>query len=652
MLRKFSAILLFCCLMPVSALSGQADPADGLGLKLDEIVVTGTKTRHTLKDVPVDTVVLTSSDIQHTNAQTVMDVLRQIPGIATSIHDDVFGTYTWHASMRGLSINDGYALVLVDGQRMVGAGQSGGMGEYGIGLNQIPLNMVDRIEVVKGPGSALYGSDAMAGVINIITKAPPQRPSGSAGGSYGWYKVRERDRNGTVTEPGDNGDYRNLATAYASFGDSPLKNLHYIMNYDYEFAQDISKDPVDSYRHTASGKLLYEPVDWIETEISTILSHYAKTGYRDEDSWRVNARVKIHPVKSHTLSINGYYYDWDFEHGFPGYPYGYKHGDQAESQVELQYGLPLGMSHHFVAGAEYRSQSLDYIIENQDSIIPVEEDIHTYSIFCQDEYSITGWIVAVPGIRYDHHSTFGGEVNPKFSIMAYLSPVTTLRASVGRAFKSPTIRQLYYQAPYEHGTYFIMSNPDLNSEESWGYSLSVEQQMWSGRIIGSVAFFRNDINDLVQRVDTGEIYQNKPLLTYENVGSAVIQGVELSVRADLFQWVSLQADYTYTDGTDRENHRRLTYVPEHAVGIMLAYDNHDFGFGMSSSMHYTGRQYTNTTNTKTITDHAVVDAKIYKDLCRMFRISFEADNIFGSEKGDRENFRTDRTYMVTMDMKF
>ncbi len=647
--RLMSALCIWCVFIP-GTLFGQAVDEDALDL--GEVVVTATKTPHTLKEVPVDTQVITSKEIQRTNAQTVLDVLRQIPGIATSVHDDIFGTYTWRATMRGLNFNDGYGLVLVDGQRMTGSGQSGGMGEYGIGLNQIPVTMIDRIEVVKGPGSALYGSDAMAGVINIITKGPPKRPSGAAGGSYGWYKVKSRHKNGQTIAPTDHGKSRNLSTAYATFGDSPFSRLHYLLSYNYEKAQDIRKEPVDSYRHTGMAKFKFEPMDQVEAELSSIFSHYEKTSYREEDSWRLDARTSWHLTEGHSLYLNGYLYNWDFEHGYPGYAYGYKYGDQDERQVELRYGALLGESHNVIAGGEYRGQSLDYKIENKTNVIPVNEDIHTWSIYFQDEYAPTDWIMVVPGIRYDHHSLFGGEVNPKFSAMLLLNEETTLRASVGRAFKSPTIRQLYYQAPYEHGSYFIMSNPDLDPEKSWGYSMSIERLAFSNRVVCSVSLFRNDIDDLVQRVDTGLTYQDKPLLTYKNVSSARIQGIEFSAKAAFVSGLGLRVNYTYTDGWNKDEDRRLTYVPEHAAGLMAYYDNSDLGAGASLTVNYTGRQYTDTANKSTISDHTVVGAKIYKDLAKMARLSLEADNLFGSSKGDAENFRTAHTYVLKMDMNF
>ena len=90
--------------------------------KIETMVVTATKTPHTQKDVPIQTYLITKEDIQKMNAQNIMEVLRHIPGIDVSVHDDIFGTYTWRAKLQGLSINDGYALVLVDGQRVMGCG--------------------------------------------------------------------------------------------------------------------------------------------------------------------------------------------------------------------------------------------------------------------------------------------------------------------------------------------------------------------------------------------------------------------------------------------------------------------------------------------------------------------------------------------------
>ncbi len=448
---------------------------------LDEIVVTGTRTPHTLQDVPVETVVITREDIERTNAQNIMDVLNDIPGIHTANHDDIFGTYTYVAKMRGLDFNSGYGLILIDGQRSMGCGQSGGMGEYGMGLNQIPVDMIERIEVVKGPGSALYGSDAMTGVINIITKKAPKEATGWAGGTYGWYDVKRENSDGSEEEAGGS---RNLSQAYISYGDRISGRIGYILHYNYESADDITDEPLNSDRNSFLGKLDAELSESVDLFLKCELSDYKKTDNRDEDSYRLLAGIDLRLNEDHLLSLKGYTYNWDFTHGYPGYSYGYKHGDVSYNQAEIQYTWYATDWGLLTAGGEVQEQGIDYIIENDDgSVVGVDEDVKTSSLYIQDEIILFNALTLVGGARYDDHSTFGNEVNPKFSLMYNLFEDTTFRASVGRSFKSPTIRQLYYSTPYRHGSYYAQSNPDLNPEKSIGYSASIEQWLFNRSIM-------------------------------------------------------------------------------------------------------------------------------------------------------------------------
>jgi len=619
---------------------------------LQDVVVTATRTPHTLKDVPVETVVVTRQDIERSNAQNIMDVLKTIPGVQTSVHDDVFGTYTWRAKLQGLSLNDGYGLILVDGQRIMGCGQSGGMGEYGIGLNQIPVEMIDRIEVVKGPGSALYGSDAIAGVINIITLKIPQKPTGKAGVSYGWYKVKEKVKNGVIVKPSDDGRSRNMSQAYVSFGDSPRDNMGYLITYSYESADDIREDPIRSDRHSLMAKMDLVASDSVDLFLKGEASDYDKTGNRDEKSYRLLAGLDWRPNDNHILTIKGSTYNWDFIHGYPGYSYGYKHGDVDFDQAEIQYTWFAGHRQTIVAGSEVQQQGIDYLIENDDgSIINVEEDVTTYSIYGQDEIELLDSLTLVAGLRYDDHSTFGGKINPKLSLMYRLTEDTVLRGSVGKAFKSPTIRQLYYNAPYRHGNYYVQSNPNLDAETAIGYAAGLEQWLFGRTLMMNLGFFRNDVDQMVVREDTGLLYNGLPLETYQNVEKAVTQGIELLGRFNYSDFF-LTCSYTYTDSENKENGHDLTYVPRHSFSIMPAYEWKRYGLGISGTLSYTGKQYKDADNTSQIDANTVVDAKIYKNLGDRARLSFEADNIFDSDKGDDGNFRAGRVLLAKLDIFF
>jgi outer membrane receptor for ferrienterochelin and colicins len=631
------------------------DEAEKKGItRLKDIVVTGTRTPHALKDVPVETVLINREDIERTNAQNAMDVLKNIPGIDSSVHDDVFGIYTWRAKLRGLNFNDGYGLILIDGQRAMGCGQSGGMGEYGSGLNQIPVDMIERIEVVKGPSSALYGSDAMAGVINIITKKTPKKATGRAGVSYGWYKIKEKKSNsGTITKPSDDGQSRNFSKNYVSFGDKISDRFGYLLHYNYDGAEDIGQDPIKSNRHSFMGKLDADLSETIDLYLKYEVSDYEKADSREEESYRVSAGIDFRPTDNHFFSLKGYTYAWDFTHGYPGFSYGYKHGDVGYNQGEVQYTWYSSDWNALTLGGEVQEQGIDYVIENADgSMVNVKENVDTSSLYVQDEITLFEDLTLVAGLRYDDHSTFGSEVNPKLSFMYKFSENTTLRASGGKAFKSPTLRQLYYDTPYRHGDYYCKSNPDLKPEKAIGYSASIEQWLFDQGIMVNLGYFRNDVDDMVIREDTGTTYNGLPLKEYRNVEEAWTQGIEFMCRTYFDEEFSASLSYTYTDSENKETGKELPYTPKHVLSILPAYELEEYGLGTSATISYIGKQYTNSDNTDEIDAHTVVDAKIYKRLSDKAKLSFEADNIFDSDKGDEGNFRTGRTFTVKLDVSF
>ncbi|CCK79113.1 TonB-dependent receptor plug domain-containing protein [Desulfobacula toluolica] len=624
--------------------------ADNKINRLDDIVITGTKTQHTLQDVPVETIVITREDIQKKNSQNIMDLLKDVPGIQTSYHNDVFGTYTWLAKMRGLDFNSGYALILIDGQRAMGCGQSGGMGEYGVGINQIPVEMIERIEIVKGPGSALYGSDAMAGVVNIITKRAPQKATGSAGVAYGQYDVKRENSDGS--EEDANGS-RKMSKTYVSYGDRITDNVGYFIHYNYESADDIAEDPVKSWKHSFLGKLDAKINEKTDIFLKTEFSDYEKEDNREEDSYRLSGIIDWHLSQNHSLSLKGYTYNWDFTHGYPGYSYGYKYGDVGYHQAELQYTWDINNWNTLVLGGETQLQGIDYTIENDDgSVVSVNEDVKTSSLYIQDEAVLLDKLTLVGSARYDHHSTFGKEVNPKFSLMYQPQETTTIRACFGTSFKSPTIRQLYYNTPYRHGSFYAQSNPELKPETAVGYGVSIEQWFMSQKMMVDLGYFRNEIEDMVISEDTGTLYNGLTLMRYKNVEKAWTQGIEFMCRAYLTDELTASFSYTYTDTENEESGKELTYVSRHSASFSPAYDWDKYGIGVSASIAYNSKQYTNTDNTQQIDAGAVFDAKIYKQLSKTAKLSFEADDIFDSVPARDGSFHAGRTFTAKLDIEF
>ncbi|MBU1170275.1 MAG: TonB-dependent receptor [Proteobacteria bacterium] len=619
-------------------------------VNLDQIVVTGTKTQHTLKDVPVETIVVTEQDIKALNAENVMDILGTIPGIQTANHDDVFGTYTWNASMNGLPFDSGYALVLIDGQRVMGCGASGGMGEYGIGLNQVPVSMIERIEVVKGPGSALYGSDAMAGVINIITRKIPNHPTGTAGMSYGRYSVQRENADGSEEDAPNS---RVMNQSYVSYGDRLSDSAGYLLYYSYEGAEDIKDVPLSSQRHSFMGKVDSQVGDQVDLSLKYEAGQYVKLDSRDEDTWGLSAKADVQLNPDHGLSLSAYTYIWDFTHGAPGSSSGYKVGDVGYNHGELQYTWNIQETNIFSAGAELLEQGINYTILNSDnSLVVVDETVDVYSAYLQDELKVGQDLTLVAGARFDDHSTFGNEVNPKFSLMYKPLDTTTFRASAGKSFKSPTIRQLYYSIPYQHGTWYNQSNPDLEAEKALGYSAGLEHWMMSNQVMLSLGYSRNDIDDMVVSEDTGTLYNGLPLMIYRNVNKAYTQSIEFMCRAHLSRFSHLTLSYTYMDTKIEESGNRLPYVPEHALSLVPSLRLFEDQLGLSATVSYAGKQYTGTDNVAQIDASTTLDTKMDLVLSPKASLSLEADNVLDSAQGRIGSWQVGRSYMAKLDLTF
>lgn len=631
----------------------QETPGSQEAVQANEVVVTATKTPHALADVPVDTVVITKEEIKNMPATNMVDVLRMIPGINTSTSDDVFGTYSWLATMRGLSVNDGYALILIDGERVLGAGQSGGMGEYGIGINQVPLEMVDRIEVVRGTGSALYGSDAMAGVINIITKKIPKKFSGSAGASYGWYRIKDQESNGKTTKPEDDGDWRNPARAYVSVGDKVRESSGYYLNYSYEQAEDTGAEPILSTRHYFMGKWSTKVSDKLSFHLRGETSDYEKQDNRREYTYRASLGAEYKPAAGHRLSFKTYYYIWDFEHGWPpNNTHGHKQGDVSYTNGQMQYDWTKG-NNLLTLGGEFQQQGIDYSIDNADGThIPVNKEVDTASIFIQDEIVFFDKLTLVGGVRLDDHSTFGTSVNPKLSAMYRLTNDTTLRGSVGRAYKSPTIRQLYYGKAYEHGDWYDASNPDLKPEIAIGYNLSLEQWTFNRALWLNLGLFRTDVDDMVVVEATGETINGKPVRSYKNVDQALVQGVEASARWLPVEGFSLTAGLTWLQSEDKSTGNWLTYVPHYNLVINPCYEYLPWGLGGSLVFMAIGKSYKDEDNLQEIEAYTTWDLKVFKRLSQGARLSFDAKNLTDSDKGDPSMWRSGRMFLVSLDVQF
>ncbi|NPA40369.1 MAG: TonB-dependent receptor [Thermodesulfobacteria bacterium] len=604
-------------------------------LNLNEIVVTATKTKHLLKDVPVETEVITKKEIEESNALTVADILRYVPGIFVR-GENVPGITNWRASIRGLTFNDGYGLILIDGQRVMG----GGMGEYGFGLNQIPPQMIERIEVVKGPNSVLYGSDAIAGVVNIITKPAPDKTIYGFETDYGshytnveyLYWGTKKNKLGMLFQAGRE-ESKMGAYGVKSTRDEHFKRTTLISKFAYPLSKSLEFDLKLSAQEENRERTDFQKG---YTRISRDLKY------------RIAPKLKINLSSKGKIFISSYWYAWNFKtHEYNGSSgYTPRNGNMYYTDVETRYVRPLLNSHLITLGAEYLQQKLDYNLAHK--------TLNLTSVYAQDEMKIHLGVPAqvVLGARLDHHSKYGTELCPKVSTMMLITKSTKVRASVGRGFKSPTIRQAYYDEPFQHSSYWYKSNPNLKAETSWGYSLGIEQIL-SSRILGSITFFRNDITNMIVKVETNETISGLPVYTYENVEKAYTQGVETNIKCVLVKnYVLLHLGYTYTDTKNKSTGKELPYVPHHDLVGNLIFNYEPWDVFFSIGGQYVSKMYKDIQNTKKTRDYSIIDVKFAKRFKKHYSISIEGNNIFNSNYGDPDKEWWGAIWLVKFKMDF
>ncbi|MEW6571761.1 MAG: TonB-dependent receptor [Nitrospirota bacterium] len=562
--------------------------------RFEEIVVTATRTPHTLEDVPVETVIITKEDIEKSNAKNVSELLREIPGFYIR-GENVPGSSAYLSRLRGMDFDKGYGLILINDERVLG----GGMGEYGISLNQIPLEMIEKIEIVKGPGSVLYGSDAVSGVVNIITKPIPEKSLFAASGGYGSYDT---------------------SLVNISYG-SKINKFGFLVSAQRETSErgryGASKDEFEG-RHILT-KLSYDASDRV---IFSLGINYDKLQwtYQIEEKLRLSPSFIIAFPDASVLKIKGYWYRLDLDSFSPGYTR--RSGDITYTQSEIQYSRPLGKIHLVTAGGEYLLRDIRASFADESDAV--------WSFYLQDEIIARPFGIVIGG-RIDDHSLYGTEFNPKTSIMWEITDKTRLRASIGRAFKSPTIRQLYVF--FKHGNWWNKPNPDLNPEISWGYSVGVEQ-IFSEKVSASLSLFRNDVKDIVVVVETSETINNVPVRTWKNVRKAFTQGVELGTKAALLDNLSLNFSYAYLDTENKDTGRELPYNPRNAISLGVNYEIKKWKTSFHWRTNYYSKAYSDEANTREIEGYSISNIKIIKDITKNVWVSLDIDNIFESDYGE------------------
>jgi outer membrane cobalamin receptor len=507
---------------------------------LGEVVITPTRTPTLLKDVSLHTTVITKEEIAKSGRSNIGDVIEKETGVKVDTYGSL-GAQS-NVSMRGSSSKQ--VLVLVDGQRMNSI-RSGD-----VNFSEFPLlEHVERIEIVRGPGSALYGSGAMGGVINIITKEPPRKPETSVSSSCGTYNTQ----------------------IHSFTHGMKIKKFGYFLA--VREAESQGSRPNSAYRgHDLFGKFTYDLTDWskLTTEAGYYNGEVGLPGREDRPDYdnRLHTRriwgslgwtAKL--TDRSDLSLKAYGREGklkDITH--TRMPIFHRTDTLG---IEAEYSVDLDSRNKVTLGADLHEDGIDSVQPLRRPAI--KHDVTTQAYWVQDEIKICEPLILTLGNRWDYHPAFGTEASPKASLRYKVTEKTTLRAAGGKAFRAPTLDDLYANVPG-----MGMGNPNLKPEKAWAYEGGIDQT-FTKDLLGKVTFFTREVDDLIAWAWN----PTAGTWTPSNVDSALIWGIETELKAKLGKYFSSGVGYTWletrnkTVGANYNNH--LTYQSMHKANLYLEY---------------------------------------------------------------------------------
>lgn len=621
----FTSALLLAVICATEAEAAEKIDSLDLNFDLDEIVVTATRAPKLLKDTPIQTRLITRSDIERADATDIRDLLMQeMPGIEFTFAMDQQQHFNFNGQ-GGQSV-----LFLVDGERMAGETMDD------IDFYRLNMDNVDRIEIVKGASSALYGSNAGGGVINIITRKATDPWRVTADARIGRHNDQRYNLGLTLKNKylqnvfagnfntvdsydvhnGSNPTSRVVTTIYGSrvwnFSDrvtcTPIENLKLSARAGYFFRQLARiPDSPERYRDYSAGL----GVEWKPTSTDVLNLSYSFDQYDKSTFFRFSR-----------LDVRGY--------------------SNVQNSVRALYNHTLADGSVFTAGSDFMR---DYMINTKIA------DSERHQLSC-DAFSQFDWIInekweTVAALRYDYFSEGNySRLTPKISAKYKPHYDVNVRFGYGMGFRAPSLKEKYYEFDMV-GIWIVKGNPALKPESSHNFTASVDYTHDSFNY--TVSAYYNNIDN---KITTGTPYylpgDNKQLyLDYVNLGRYSVYGGEASVQARFRNGLSFKASYAYThENLARDkNGNAITsqYIPlrNHTFTARASYDK-SFSKNYAISASISGRALSDVDHIEyknyydmsegTITVHypayTLWKLSLVQQIGRYVKVTLAVDNIF------------------------
>ena len=628
---------------------------------VDEVVITGTKTRRNLKEVPGRISVIHTATMDRTPLQQVDDVLRYSPGVNVRRSTGIYSQRPM-VTLRGLSGDEqSRTLVLMNGVPLNTSD------EGGVNWNRINPYDIEKIEIFKGPGSSLYGNNAMGGVINIITRKPDEPREISGGVSYGNFNTLRQDLNVRIRE--EKGYYASISQYYLEsdgYNNIPVKERT-----SYDIARSLEEIGLsvragNDHSNWFKWELQYDVFRDQRGEGYQI--HAPKGSYRNFHTDLFRGNLKGGDQKT-SYDLNVYYKMenyYDVNERMRGGSYTRFDVDSYREDMGLLFHVnrQLSASNTLTAGFEFKQGSIeggDYYqtprMVNGNAIYDTvynEGMLQTLSGYVQDEQALFDEQVRlILGLRFDRVSFQDGSyysTNP-WNTIPELKDNTWTELSPRMGVRLNFIEEVSGYLSYSHGFRASIlddltrtgwmwvgpkyANPELGPESLDNYEIGADIAPVDKLDISFSAYYAKG-EDFLYYVATPDSLFGRSIYRRENVTNVTLQGTEMDMAYDLTENLSLRASYTYADSRidafaekpELEN-KFLKYVPKHAASASIFWKNKLVNTTLRGI--YKGEQYADDANTVTLDPYTTFDVQLSRKIGEHFSLSFEVMDVLDNQ---------------------
>ncbi|CAM1357685.1 TonB-dependent receptor plug domain-containing protein [Tenacibaculum halocynthiae] len=622
--------------------------------KLDEVIITATRTVRQLSSIPMPVTLVSKKQIEKSGSVRLKDILLEQTGI--TLVKDVGSSEG--VQLQGIAAD--YTLILIDGVPVVGRTAGN------IDLNRITVNNIKQIEIVKGPSSSLYGSEAMGGVINIITEKPNRD---QLKGKYHLYT-----RGGAKNELDINGD---IVYREGKFGIIAGVNLNSSKGFDLT-PLTASKTVYPHQNYTLNAQVLYDVSEKLKLDFSQRYynqNQYINSVTNNQTDW--NANVKL----NHFLTDK-----WDIDYTF------YATRFKTESTLnnvttlfnrslfrpEIRSKYIVGNSGTIIAGVGGNFDELDR------SSINGAKQYKAWYGFAQYDFNPINDVNVIVGARYEGSNSYQSAFSPKLSASYQLNDMITLKGSAGFGFKVPDFRQLFFDFRNVSNGYIVLGThtihnlfqgvagvnsieKQLKPETSIGYNIGFQFNLNNDLKI-NVNGFRNDIKDLIDTFDTEisaltvGLPRGTRTFSYRNINNVFTQGIEVDVNYKINKNFQFFTGYQFLDTGNKEELNRikegvfyrdengvsqqlnassyfgLVNRSKHMLNAKLFYENFEHNFSMNIRGVYRSKYAPFDTNGNLLIDdfdnfvvaNTQINTAVTKEFLGFMNLQVGVDNLFNS----------------------